>query len=50
MLGDEVKFIRTFWMLMPIELKGIARMQATWNFLREMAQASKAVLMGESPG
>lgn len=46
-LGDEVKFIRTFWMLMPIELKGIARMQATWNFLREMAQASKAVLMGE---
>jgi len=49
-LGDEVKFIRTFWMLMPIELKGIARMQATWNFLREMAQASKAVLMGESPG
>ncbi|UUY06697.1 LysR family transcriptional regulator [Pseudomonas sp. J452] len=46
-LGDEVKFIRTFWMLMPIELKDIARMQATWNFLREMAQASRAVLMGE---
>lgn len=46
-LGEEVKFIRTFWMLMPTELKGIARMQATWNFLREMAQASRAVMMGE---
>ncbi|MBF7731646.1 LysR family transcriptional regulator [Pseudomonas sp. N040] len=45
-LGEEVKFTRTFWMLMPIELKDIARMQTTWNFLREMAQASQAVLMG----
>ncbi|UVE19429.1 LysR family transcriptional regulator [Pseudomonas sp. LS44] len=46
-LGDEVEFTRTFWMLMPIELKDIARMKATWNFLREMAGNSQAVLMGE---
>lgn len=45
-LGDQVKFTRTFWMLMPIELKDIARMKTTWNFLREMAQASQAVLLG----
>jgi DNA-binding transcriptional LysR family regulator len=45
-LGEEVKFIRTFWMLMPIELKDIARMKVTWDFLREMAHANKAVLMG----
>ena len=45
-LPQEIRFVRTFWMLMPIELKGIARMQATWDFLREMAQANQALLMG----
>jgi hypothetical protein len=33
-------------MLMPIELKDIARMKTTWNFLREMAQANQNLLMG----
>lgn len=45
-LDEEVRFTRTFWMLMPIELKDIARMRAAWDFLREMAQAHQAVLMG----
>lgn len=45
-LGQEIAFTRTFWMLMPIELKDIARMKATWNFLREMAQSSQARMMG----
>lgn len=44
-LGDEVKFIRTFWMLMPIELKDIARMKLTWDYLREMAQVNQALLL-----
>ncbi|MGG2564540.1 LysR family transcriptional regulator [Pseudomonas aeruginosa] len=45
-LGEQIAFTRTFWMLMPIELKEIARMKATWNFLREKADASQALLMG----
>lgn len=49
-LGDQVEFTRTFWMLMPIELKDIARMKTTWNFLREMAQANQALLLGALDG
>jgi DNA-binding transcriptional LysR family regulator len=45
-LGEQIEFTRTFWMLMPIELKDIARMKTTWNFLREMAAANQALLMG----
>lgn len=49
-LGDQIKFTRTFWMLMPIELKDIARMKAAWNFLREKAEASQASLLGATRG
>ncbi|MNC14735.1 HTH-type transcriptional regulator GltR [compost metagenome] len=45
-LGEQIEFTRTFWMLMPIELKDIARMKATWSFLREMADANQRLLMG----
>ncbi|WP_137885698.1 LysR family transcriptional regulator [Pseudomonas sp. 2FE] len=45
-LGEQIEFTRTFWMLMPIELKDIARMKTTWNFLREMAEANQGLLMG----
>ena len=45
-LAGEIEFVRTFWMLMPTELKDIARMRTTWDFLREKAEASQAVLMG----
>ncbi|MDX1369579.1 LysR family transcriptional regulator [Pseudomonas sp.] len=45
-LSEQVEFTRTFWMLMPIELKDIARMKTTWNFLREMAHANQAHLLG----
>lgn len=45
-LSDEIEFSRTFWMLMPIELKDLARMRATWNFLREMAEQNRPRLMG----
>ncbi|CAD5108647.1 LysR family transcriptional regulator [Zestomonas carbonaria] len=48
-LGEQIAFTRTFWMLMPIELKDIARMKTTWNFLREKAAASQDVLMSR-PG
>ncbi|MBS3805396.1 MAG: LysR family transcriptional regulator [Oleiphilaceae bacterium] len=43
-LQDQVRFVRTFWMLMPIELKNIARVRLTWDFLRTMAKNSQARL------
>ncbi|SDN68465.1 LysR family transcriptional regulator [Pseudomonas jinjuensis] len=45
-LSGEIEFVRTFWMLMPVELKDIARMRTTWDFLREKAEASQDLLMG----
>ncbi|MBA4790768.1 MAG: LysR family transcriptional regulator [Rhizobiales bacterium] len=33
-LGGEVSFQRTYWMMMPVELKRIARVQAVWQFLK----------------
>src|SRR5690606_13970936 len=42
----QIRFIRTFWMLMPIELKDIARMRVTWDFLREMAERERGRLIG----
>lgn len=45
-LGEQIKFTRTFWMLMPIEMKDIARMRTVWNFLREKANAYQVELMG----
>lgn len=47
-LAGEIEFVRTFWMLMPTELKDIARMRTTWDFLREKAEASQTVLMGRA--
>ena len=44
-LADQVSFTRTFWMLMPIELKDIARMRTVWNFLREQAATLQDVLL-----
>lgn len=34
-LQPDIAFTRTFWMLMPTELKGLSRMRATWDFLRQ---------------
>lgn len=45
-LADQVEFIRTFWMLMPVEGKDLARIRVTWDFLREMAQQNQDLMMG----
>lgn len=45
-LPDRIQFTRTFWMLMPVDLKNIARMRITWDYLREMAELSQDRLMG----
>lgn len=46
LLPQQLEFTRTFWMLMPIELKDIARMKATWSFLREQAEQSRQTMLG----
>lgn len=46
-MPTQIRFIRTFWMLMPIELKDIARMRVTWDFLREMAEREQNRLLGQ---
>lgn len=45
-LPEQVSFTRTFWMLMPIELRGLARVRATWEFLREQVDRDQALLAG----
>ena len=44
-LPESARFTRTFWMSMPAENKQVARMQATWAFLREAVQAQQARLL-----
>ena len=43
-LGDDVRFTRTFWMSMPAEAKHLARMQAVWSFLKEVGQGESGRL------
>ena len=45
-MPEQIRFIRTFWMLMPIELKDIARMRVTWDFLKQSAEKDRARLHG----
>lgn len=46
-LEKEVSFRRTFWISMPEEIKQVARIRATWNFLREAVAAERALLLSE---
>lgn len=43
-LPAEANFTRTFWMSMPAETKHLARMQETWNFVRETVEAQGELL------
>jgi len=45
-LAEQVEFTRTFWMLMPVESKDLARMRVTWDFLREMAREQQDLMLG----
>ncbi|MBY0453853.1 MAG: LysR family transcriptional regulator [Burkholderiaceae bacterium] len=44
-LPGVARFTRTFWMSMPVDNKHVARMQATWAFLRETVQAHQMLLL-----
>ena len=48
LLPEQVSFTRTFWMLMPIEFKDVARMRTTWDYLKEMAQQNQGRLLGQA--
>jgi len=46
-LHDKVNIIRTFWMSMPTEIKDVARMRATWDFLRQIVIEQRELLLGK---
>jgi DNA-binding transcriptional LysR family regulator len=46
-LPGRARFRRTFWMSMPDDNKHVARMQATWTFLREAVAAQQGLLLPE---
>ncbi len=43
-LPGQARFTRTFWMSMPAENKHVARMQATWAYLREAVGQRQGLL------
>lgn len=47
LLPDEIAFTRTFWMVMPEDLRSIARVRVVWDHLREVVNASQSLLAGE---
>lgn len=46
-LPDEANFTRTFWMSVPAETRHLARMKATWDFLRQTVEAQRPLLLPE---
>ncbi len=47
-LPGTAEVVRTFWMVAPGERREIARVRVLWDFLREMADANRRFLMGET--
>lgn len=46
-LRETVRLERTYWMTTPLDLRGVPRVRATWDFLREMAKTEAARLTSE---
>lgn len=42
-LRDQVHFTRTYWMIMPAELKGIRKVRAVWEHLLNSAKAESLI-------
>ncbi|WP_353233875.1 LysR family transcriptional regulator [Diaphorobacter ruginosibacter] len=49
-LPNEAMFTRTFWMSMPQEARQLARIQAVWNLLKEIAHKEAGLLRPAGPG
>ncbi|MPN00119.1 hypothetical protein SDC9_147313 [bioreactor metagenome] len=49
-LPQEALFTRTFWMSMPQEAKQVARIQAVWNLLKDVAHREGRLLRPDAEG
>lgn len=47
-LGDEVMVTRQFWLSCREDLRNLRRIAFLWDYLRTVAEANQALLMGES--
>jgi DNA-binding transcriptional LysR family regulator len=45
-LPEQVRIMRTFWMLMPTEQKDVARTRMTWDFIKQITQQHQALMLG----
>ncbi|WP_104470209.1 LysR family transcriptional regulator [Acinetobacter indicus] len=45
-LGDQVSFTHTFWMLTLVDLQHEPKIKLVWDFLRKQADVQQALLMG----
>jgi DNA-binding transcriptional LysR family regulator len=45
-LADQVQLTRTFWMMMPTDLKDVARTRITWDFIKSTTQQHAGLMMG----
>ncbi|MDO4723347.1 MAG: LysR family transcriptional regulator [Comamonadaceae bacterium] len=48
LLPQQAQFQRTFWMSMPAEIRHLARVQAVWQFLRDVARRPQSGLLPQS--
>ncbi|XID74659.1 LysR family transcriptional regulator [Alkanindiges sp. WGS2144] len=48
-LPQQLQLTRTFWMMMPTDLKDVARMRMTWDFIKTMTQQQQALMLGLAP-
>lgn len=47
-LPQQVRIMRTFWMLMPIEQQEVARTRMTWDFIKQITQQHQALMLGNN--
>ena len=47
-LAHEVDITRNFWLVAPAERRELARIQALWDYLRQVVDANSDFLMGSS--
>lgn len=43
---QQVRIMRTFWMLMPSEQKDVARTRMTWDFIKQITQQHQPLMLG----
>ncbi|MEC7118648.1 MAG: LysR family transcriptional regulator [Pseudomonadota bacterium] len=46
-LPQQIRIMRTFWMLMPVEQQEVARTRLTWNFIKHVTQQHQALMLGQ---